>query len=162
MDPILYSTEWGALYLALLVISMLPAMLLLPASRWLAMAMILLFICDRIAVNMLPETLALFFLAFAYFLVAIAIVITHQGRSAVIVGLCLTVSVIAFIGGGFGIVSWDATGTVQEITGLIAMVSIIVRRQGGGHKHASVDHGRPAGSGPRAAGMAPAHRHHRR
>lgn len=161
MDPILFSTSWGALYLALLTLTMLPALLFLPASRWLAAAMILLFVCDRIAVNTLPETLALFFLAFAYFLVAIAVVITHQGRSAIVVGICLTISVIGFIAGGFGILGWDATGTLQEIAGFVAMISIVVRRDGG-HRHASLGHDRPADSRHRPAGVAAAHRHQRR
>lgn len=162
MDGLLWTTPWGAGYLALLAATMLPAMLFLPASRYLAMAMVGLFICDRLAVNQLPDTMALFFLAFAYLLVAVAIVFTHQGKAAAVVGVCLVLTSIAFITGGFGIVDWDAAGTVQEVAGVIAMTSIVVRRKGGGGlSHARIRHDRPVDRGHRAAGVAHSHRRDR-
>lgn len=76
MIPWLFTTGWGLLYLAVLVLLMGPA-LLRAERRWLAAAMFLLFVLDRLAVNALPQELALFFLAFAYTLVAFAVTITH-------------------------------------------------------------------------------------
>lgn len=81
MIPWLFTTGWGLLYLAVLVLLMGPA-LLRAERRWLAAAMFLLFVLDRLAVNALPQELALFFLAFAYTLVAFAVTITHLGRAA--------------------------------------------------------------------------------
>lgn len=162
MGGLLFTTEWGALYLALLVVTMIPAMLFLPASRYLAMAMVGLFVCDRLAVTHLPDTMALFFLAFAYLLVAVAVVFTHQGKAAAIAGLCLVLTSMAFIAGGFGIVDWDAAGTVQEAAGVIAMISIVVRRKGGGGlSHAGLRNDRAVHRGSRAAGLAHSHRRDR-
>lgn len=124
MTPWLFTTFWGLLYLTVLTVLMVPA-LWNSSRRWLAVAMILLFIIDRVSVNALPPELSLFFLAFAYTLVAFAVTITHRGRAARLVGASLLATSIALIAGGFGLIDWDISGTAQEICGLIAMLSII-------------------------------------
>lgn len=150
MSPWLFTTEWGALYLVVLLFLMLPA-LLFENRRWLALSMFLLFGLDRVAVNLLPPVLALYFLAFAYTSVAVAVTVTHSGRSARIIGAALITTSVAFIAGGFGLIDWDITGTIQEICGLIAMLSIIWRRHDGAGLIQPVD-GRPAGRRPDLAG----------
>lgn len=124
MTPWLFTTGWGLLYLTVLTVLMVPALWSSP-RRWLAVAMILLFVIDRVSVNALPPELSLFFLAFAYTLVAFAVTITHRGRAARLVGAALLATSIALIAGGFGLIDWDISGTAQEICGLIAMLSII-------------------------------------
>lgn len=135
LNPMLFTTQWGLLYLVVLAVLMLPA-LLFPSKRWLAASMFLLFICDRVAVGLLPPDLALFFLAFAYFLVTVAVVLTHQRLAAKIVGVALLITSIAFIAGGFEIIDWDIAGSIQEACGLVAMLAIIFRHQNGRHVHA--------------------------
>jgi hypothetical protein len=136
MTPLLFTTGWGLLYLVVLALLMGPA-LLFKAKRWLAFAMFLLFICDRVAVNLLPPAVALSFLAFAYMLVAVAVVSTHRGTSARIMAAALLVTSIAFVFGSYGSINWDTTGTIQETCGLIAMLAVISRRQNGGTAHAA-------------------------
>lgn len=138
----LYSTEWGLLYLIVLLALMVPA--LFGARRWLAVAMLCLFICDRAAVNLLPPMLALFFLAFAYTLMCIAVAFTHSTRQAKLVGVTMLVTSLVFIAGGFNFVTWDVAGTVQEICGLIAMLAIISRNTDGARSHAGRDLDDPA------------------
>jgi hypothetical protein len=130
MNPWLFTTPWGALYLVVLLFLMTPA-LWWENRRWLAMSMFLLFGLDRVSVNLLSPMLALYFLAFAYTAVAVAVTVTHSGRAAKIIGAALTTTSVAFIAGGFGLIDWDITGTIQEICGLIAMLSIIWRRHDG-------------------------------
>lgn len=127
---LLFSTGWGALYLAVLLLLMLPAMAY-PAKRWLALWMLFLWALDRTAVALLPPDLALFFLAFAYTFVAVAARTTHRGIAAMVMAGCLVGTSIAFIGGGFGRIDWDMAGSIQEALGLIAMLSIIWRRPDG-------------------------------
>ena len=152
---ILFTSIWGAVYLTVLLVMMTP-MLWRPNRRWLAGSMFLLFFCDRMAVNLLPSDLALFFLAFAYMLVTLAIVVTFTGFAAKILGGALLLTSIAFIAGGFGAIDWDTTGTAQEVLGLIAMLSIIWRRPDGARSSGLADDradgGRrdlPAGASPR-------------
>lgn len=135
MTPLLFSSFWGALYLVVLCLLMGPS-LLSANRRWLALYMFMLFALDRVAVNMLPSGLALSFLAFAYTLVAVAVTLTHRGTASRLVGAALIATSIAFIAGGFGLIDWDITGTIQEICGLIAMLSIIWR----GHDGSGVIH----------------------
>ncbi len=120
---LLFTTSWGALYLGVLLVLMLP-MLWRPERRWMAMGMIGLWFCDRLAVNTLPPDLSLFFLAFAYALVALAVVVTHRGGISRIVAGAMSVTSMTFIIGGFGVFDWDTTGTIQEISGAVAMVAI--------------------------------------
>lgn len=136
MTPILFTTIWGAIYLTVLVVLMGPSLLSLK-RRWLALSMFLLFVCDRVSVNSLPPELALFFLAFAYTLVSVAVTLTHIGLAAKLMAGALLVTSIAFIAGGLGLIDWDTTGTIQEVCGLIAMLSIIFRRHNGGRTHAA-------------------------
>lgn len=161
MTPLLFTTGWGALYLTVLVLLMGPS-LLMPTRRWLALSMFLLFVCDRVAVNSLPAEVALFFLAFAYTLVAVAVTLTHIGGAARIMAGALLVTAIAFIAGGFGVIGWDTTATIQEICGLIAMLSIIFRRHNGGRSHAIALDDRVAGGGRDPARPAVAQRHARK
>lgn len=140
---LLFSTEWGALYLAVLLLLMLPA-LRYPAKRWLALWMLFLWALDRTAVSLLPHDLALFFLAFAYTFVAVAARTTHRGIAAMIMAACLVGTSIAFIGGGYGSISWDIAGSIQEALGLIAMLSIIWRRPDGARLNQHAD-GRASG-----------------
>lgn len=134
MTPLLYTTGWGLLYLAVLVALMTPC-LFFANRRYLAGAMFLLFACDRMAVNLLQPDQALGFLSFAYILVTVAVVMTHAGRSAIVMGVALLVTSIAFIAGALGVIDWDATGTIQELCGLIAMLAVIFRREHGGRAH---------------------------
>lgn len=150
MTPWLFTTQWGALYLVVLLFLMLPA-LWFDNRRWLALSMLLLFCLDRVAVNALPPSLALCFLAFAYTLVAVAVTFTHSGRAAKILGGALITTSVAFIAGGFGLIDWDITGTIQEICGLIAMLSIIWRRHDGAGLIQHLD-GRAPGHRPDLAG----------
>lgn len=136
----LFTTFWGALYLAVLIVLMGPS-LLVASKRWLAAYMVLLFVMDRAAVAYLPPDLALFFLAFAYFLIAVAVAVTHAGRGAVLVAVTMILTSTAFIGGGFEFLSWDVTGSLQEGLGLIAMLAIIGGRHNGTRVN-SVAHGR--------------------
>lgn len=134
----LFSTEWGALYLFVLVVLMLPA-LAFPAKRWLALWMLFLWVLDRTAVSLLPPDLALFFLAFAYTFVAVAARTTHTGPAATIMAGCLVGTSIAFIAGGYGGIDWDTAGSIQEALGLIAMLSIIWRRPDGARLNQHAD-----------------------
>ena len=143
---ILFTSVWGAVYLTVLLVMMTP-MLWRPNRRWLAGSMFLLWICDRLAVNLLPADLALFFLAFAYMLVTLAIVVTFTGFAAKILGGALLLTSIAFIAGGFGAIDWDTTGTAQEVLGLIAMLSIIWRRPDGTRSNRLADGYPPGGRG---------------
>jgi hypothetical protein len=140
---LLFSTGWGALYLIVLLILMLPA-LAFPAKRWLALWMLFLWVLDRTAVALLPPDLALFFLAFAYTFVAVAARTTHRGIAAMIMSGCLVGTSIAFIGGGYGGIDWDTAGSIQEALGLIAMLSIIWRRPDGARLNQHAD-GRASG-----------------
>ena len=133
-----FSTFWGALYLAVLLLLMLPA-LAFPAKRWLALWMMFLWGLDRMAVALLPPDLALFFLAFAYTFVAVAARSTHNGRSATLMAVCLVGTSAAFIVGGFGGIDWDIAGSIQELLGLIAMLSIIWRRPDGARHNQPYD-----------------------
>lgn len=160
MIPWLFTTVWGLLYLAVLVLLMGPA-LLRAERRWLAAAMFLLFVLDRLAVNALPQELALFFLAFAYTLVAFAVTITHRGRAAKLVGAALLATSIALIAGGFALIDWDIAGTIQELCGLIAMVSIIWGNRHGPGVIQSLD-GRAAGPRSDLAGSAVSRREARK
>lgn len=130
MSPWLFTTFWGALYLSVLTVLMGPC-LLSHKKRWLAAAMFFLFACDRASVNLLPPDLALFFLAVAYMLVSAAVVITHTGGGARLVGGALLFTSLAFILGGFGVIDWDITGSLQEAAGLVAMLAIIGGRYNG-------------------------------
>jgi len=134
----LFTTFWGALYLGVLLLLMLPA-LAFPAKRWLAVWMIFLWALDRTAVALLPPDLALFFLAFAYTFVAVAARSTHNGRAATIMALCLVGTSAAFIVGGYGGIDWDLAGSTQELLGLIAMLSIIWRRPDGARRNQPYD-----------------------
>lgn len=125
----LFTSIWGLVYLIVLALLMLPALWLRPERRWMAMGMIGLWLCDRVAVNTLPPDLSLFFLAFAYLLVALAIVATYRGGTSRVVAGALSVTSMAFIIGGFGVFDWDTTGTIQELSGLLAMLAIFF----GGH-----------------------------
>jgi len=140
---LLFSTEWGALYLAVLLLLMLPA-LLFPAKRWLALWMLFLWGLDRISVALLPPDLALFFLAFAYTFVAVAARSTHNGRAATLMAVCLVGTSAAFIVGGYDGISWDIAGSIQELLGLIAMLSIIWRRPDGARRNQRDDGRAPA------------------
>ncbi len=148
MTPWLFTSEWGALYLVVLALLMTPC-LFFRNRRYLALAMFLLFACDRLAVNVLPQELALGFLAFAYMLVTIAIVVTHSGRTAAIAGIALLITSLIFVAGSLGVADWDTAGTIQEICGLIAMLSIIFRRHDGG-SHAVLGFGLARSRGPAA------------
>jgi len=132
---LLFTTVWGALYLGVLFILMLP-MLWRPERRWMAMGMIGLWVCDRLAVHTLPPDLSLFFLAFAYMLVALAVVVTHRGGISRVVGGAMLVTSMTFVIGGFGIFDWDTTGTIQEISGAVAMVAIFFFGGQNGSRHA--------------------------
>lgn len=153
MTPWLFTSFWGAVYLIVLVLLMLPS-LFFHNRRWLALYMFMLFALDRVAVNMLPPELALFFLSFAYTLVAIAVTLTHRGVAARIVGAALVTTSIAFIAGGFSLIDWDITGTLQEICGLIAMLSIIWRRHDGSGVIYSLDDRAPPVRSDPARGLA--------
>jgi hypothetical protein len=142
MTPWLFTSPWGALYLGVLVVLMTPC-LLSHNKRWLALYMFMLFGIDRVTVNMLHPELALFFLAFAYTLVAFAVTITHRGTAARIMAAALAATSIAFIAGGFGLIDWDITGTLQEVCGLIAMLSVIWRRHDGSGFIHTLDSGPP-------------------
>jgi len=135
---LLFTTPWGALYLAVLILLMLPA-LAYPAKRWLALWMLFLWGLDRTAVSLLPPDLALFFLAFAYTFVAVAARTTHRGIAAMIMAGCLVGTSIAFIAGGFGRIDWDIAGSIQEGLGAIAMLSIIWRRPDGARLNQPAD-----------------------
>lgn len=138
----LYSTEWGALYLAVLIILMGPSLMSRP-RRWLAASMFMLWACDRWAVALLPPELALFYLAFAYTLVSVAVVLTHPRRAGAIVAFTMVLTSCAFIAGGFGLLTWDMAGTSQELLGLIAMLVIVGGKHDGHHYPAT--HDRSAG-----------------
>lgn len=134
---ILFTTIWGALYLGVLLILMLPA-LRWPNKRWLAFAMLALFVCDRVAVNvLLPPEVALGYLAFAYMLFALGIVLTHRAR---VVGTALLFTSAALGFGALGLLDRDTVGTLQETAGLIAMISIVKRPRNGAGRHVSLDH----------------------
>lgn len=156
---VLFTTGWGALYLAVLLILMVPA-LFWHTKRYLALGMMLLFACDRAAVNTLEPEIALAFLAFAYMLVAVAVVLTHPGRAAIIASAALIFTSIAFIAGAFGWLDWDTTASAQELLGLIAMISIIFRKTGGGHAASGTGRARDSRR-DLAGGLAP-QRHHRK
>lgn len=152
---LLFTTGWGALYLAVLVLTMVPS-LFSRERRWLAMYMFALFVCDRVAVmalSHLDNATSLYFLAWAYMLVAVGVVLTH---TAVLIGVCLLLTSLAFIAGGFGFIDWEWTGTIQEVLGYIAMFSIVLRKGGGSKRHVSVDdHSRDRRRGnPRPAPVA--------
>lgn len=157
---LLFSTGWGALYLAVLLLLMLPA-LAYPAKRWLALWMLFLFALDRTSVALLPPDLALFFLAFAYTFVAVAARTTHRGIAAMIMAVCLVGTSIAFIAGGFGRIDWDMAGTIQEALGLIAMLSILWRRPDGARLNQHAD-GRASGVRRDLAGSVAARREARK
>lgn len=141
----LFTTGWGALYLVVLVALMAPA-LFFKERRWLAFAMILLWGLDRAAVAFLEPAVALFFLAFAYTMMAFAVLLTHGNVSSRVMSVSLLTISVAFIVGGFGMIDWDAAGSVQEFFGLIAMIGIISGR-GGGATH-GIPYGRAAHPGP--------------
>ena len=134
MIPWLYTSFWGALYLGVLVVLMGPS-LLSHKRRWLAAAMLFLFACDRAAVNLLPPDLALFFLAVAYMLVSGAVVITHFGGGARLTAGAILLTSLTFILGGFEVINWDTTGSIQEAAGLVAMLAIIGGRYDGTRVH---------------------------
>lgn len=134
MNPILFTTGWGLLYMAVLTALMTPC-LFFSNRRYLAMAMFGLFVADRLSVNLLQPHIALAFLSFAYMLVTVGIVVTHSGRSAAVAGVALLVTSIALVAGSIEIIDWDATGTIQELCGLIAMLAIVFRRDKGGRAH---------------------------
>lgn len=157
---LLFSTGWGALYLAVLLLLMLPA-LAYPSKRWLALWMLFLFALDRTSVALLPPDLALFFLAFAYTFVAVAARTTHRGIAAMIMAGCLVGTSIAFIAGGFGRIDWDMAGTIQEALGLIAMLSILWRRPDGARLNQHAD-GRASGVRRDLAGSVAARREARK
>lgn len=139
----LFTTFWGGLYLAVLLLLMVPA-LAFPHKRWLALWMFFLWALDRTAVGFLPPDLALFFLAFAYTFVATAAKATHRGLASTIMALCLVGTSIAFIVGGYSGIDWDTAGTIQETLGAIAMLSIILRGPDGARRNQYND-GRTAG-----------------
>lgn len=146
---LLFTTGWGALYLVVLLLTMVPS-LFSRERRWLAMYMFVLFVCDRgavLALSHLDNATSLYFLAWAYMVVAVGVVLTH---TAVLMGICLVLTSLAFIAGGFGLLDWEWTGTIQEVLGYIAMFSIVLRKGGGSKRHASVD-GRPRDRGRGAA-----------
>lgn len=148
----LFTTGWGALYLVVLLATMTPA-LFFREKRWLALYMIALFVCDRAAVAFIERSdnaTSLYFLAWAYMLVTLGVVFTHR---AVLVGVCLVLTSLAFIAGGFGVLSWDWTGTIQEVLGYIAMFAILLRPRGGSRRHVGLDDG-AHDSGRRLAGVA--------
>lgn len=148
----LFTTGWGALYLVVLLATMVPA-LVFREKRWLALYMIALFVCDRAAVAFIERSdnaTSLYFLAWAYMLVTLGVVFTHK---AVLVGVSLILTSLAFIVGGLGFMSWDWTGTIQEVLGYIAMFSILLRPRGGSRRHVGLDD-RTGGSGRRFAGVA--------
>jgi hypothetical protein len=120
-----FTTAWGLGYLVVMVLSMLPAFFLRPERRWLAMGIVGLWICDRAAVHALAPDLALFFLAFAYLLVALAVVATYRGLVSRVVAAALSITSMAFIIGGFGLIDWDITGAIQELSGVVAMATIL-------------------------------------
>lgn len=134
----LFTTEWGALYLVVLLLLMVPS-LFSRERRWLALYMLMLFACDRIAVmtlSHLDNATSLYFLAWAYMVVAVGVVLTH---TAVLVGVALVLTSVTFVFGGLGLLTWSDTGLVQEVMGYIAMLSIVLRRGGGMGRHVSVD-----------------------
>lgn len=146
---LLFTTGWGALYLVVLLLTMVPS-LFSRERRWLAMYMFVLFVCDRgavLALSHLDNATALYFLAWAYMVVAVGVVLTH---TAVLMGICLVLTSLAFIAGGFGLLDWEWTGTIQEVLGYIVMFSIVLRKGGGSKRHVSVD-GRPRDRGRSAA-----------
>lgn len=149
---LMFTTGWGALYLVVLLATMVPA-LFYKDKRWLALYMIALFVCDRAAVAFIERSdnaTSLYFLAWAYMLVTVGVIVTHR---AVLVGVCLVLTSLAFIAGGFGVLSWDWTGTIQEVLGYIAMFSILLRPRGGSRRHVGLDDG-AHDSGRRLAGVA--------
>lgn len=131
-------------------------------GRWLALYLMVLFVCDRAAIMFVSRSdnaTSLYFLAWAYMFVAIAVSVTHK---AVLMGVTLVLTSLAFIAGGLGVLTWDATGTTQEIMGYIAMLSIVLKRGGGSHRHVGMDN-RPHRSGRRVVGaVAAARRQDRR
>ncbi len=151
---ILFTTIWGAIYLIVLLVLMIP-MLFRHNRRWLAGSMFFLWLLDRAAVNLLPPDFALYFLAFAYMLVTMAIVVTFTGTAVKILSMALLLTSIAFIAGGFGFIDWDITGTLQEVLGLIAMLSIIWRRPDGARRNQHADDRAPGGGHSVAAGASP-------
>jgi len=156
MNGLLWSTGWGALYLCVLLALMVPT-LFIEAKRWLALYMVLLFVADRGAVGLISQwdnATTLFFLAWAYFMVTVGVILTHR---AILMGVMLIVTSLALTFSGFGLISWDLAGVVQEVCGYIAMLWIFFGRAGT-HRHVKVDD--PADrSGPdRFGSAAPARR----
>lgn len=120
-----FTTFWGALYLGVLLALMLPA-LFRQRLRIMALSLIFLAVVDRIAVTYLPSHMALAFLAFAYFLIAMYMAFVHpQIGKNLFLAFFLTIISMALIVGSFGWIDWDETGTIQELFGLFAMLSII-------------------------------------
>jgi len=143
-----FTTGWGALYLAVLLVTMVPALWIRPA-RIMASSMLALELCDRISVTFLPDDKALTYLAFGYFLIAIALVFFHAqvGRNLG-VAFCLTVVSATLLAGSFDWLSWDWAGTIQEAFGAIAMATIIWPRKNG--SRVSDVQGKMASSGNRS------------
>lgn len=120
----LFTTFWGALYLVVLLALMAPA-LFFPGRRILAASMLLLELFDRLSVTFLKPDLALAFLGMCYFVMAICLVfVVHSGKSYLVAFFLCIVSA-ALIAGSFDVLSWDDTGTIQELFGLFAMLTII-------------------------------------
>ena len=98
-----------------------------PARR----VMIGLWVIDRIGANTLPPDLMMFFFLYAYALCGVALLAFHWERISVVVASMLLITAIACGLGGFGYLSWDVTGSIQEGAGLIAMSFIFWRRGDG-------------------------------
>lgn len=120
-----FTTFWGALYLSVLLALMVPA-LFFTRLRMLATSMLFLGVLDRISVAFLPDDMALAYLGFGYFLIAIVLVFFHpQIGKNLIVAFLLTIVSVALLAGSFDWIDWDLTGTIQEACGAIAMLTII-------------------------------------
>lgn len=155
---LLFNGPWGALYLAVLITTMIPA-IMTRGKFFLAAAMLLMWAVDRCSMAMLEYPVSLFYLAFAHTIMAVALLWLNQSRRAMVVSAMLAASSVAFILGGMGLLSWDDTGTIQEATGYIAMLTITFWRPDHGTLvRTEVRHDRPASV---QSGSAPVHHHHR-
>jgi hypothetical protein len=120
-----FTTIWGALYLGVLLVTMVPA-LWFRRLRVMAATMIFLAFVDRMSVTFLPPDVALAFLSVCYF--ALAVFLTFVPPVTVRnlgVAFCLSATAAALIAGSFEWLNWDITGTIQESFGAIAMATII-------------------------------------
>lgn len=120
-----FTTHWGAIYLAALALTMIPA-LILRKHVMLALTMVFLWLLDRIAVTFLPVPECLAFLAFAYFVVSTVVAMFHPPRSVnYLVSFFLAATALPFAFGTLGYLTWDFVGSAQELLGLFCMLTIL-------------------------------------